>query len=135
MPPAAGANSAQDKLSSIGLSTVDIESCEVSEDCKGRLADLVLQYEDVFSCHHLDCGEAKGFLHCIHLSDSRPFRLPYRRVPLSQYHKLCQVLSEMEEREIIRKSTSEYVLPLVLVWKKRRSPHLDRLLLVEQKDL
>ena len=118
MPPTADVNSARDKLRSVGLSTVDVESCEVSENCRRRLADLVLQYEDVFSRHHLDCGEAKGFVHRIHLSDNRPFRLPFRRVPPSQYQKLRQVLSEMEEKEIIRKSTSEYASPLVLVWKK-----------------
>ncbi|KAM7370275.1 hypothetical protein PAMP_011541 [Pampus punctatissimus] len=118
VPSTADANSAKDKLRSVGLSGVDMESCEVSEDCKRRMADLVLQYEDVCSRHHLDCGEAKGFVHRIHLSDSRPFRLPYRRVPPGQYQKLRQVLSEMEEKEIIRKSTSEYASPLVLVWKK-----------------
>lgn len=118
VPPAAGASSTSDKLRSVGLNGVDIESCEVSEDCRRRMANLVLQYEDVFSRHHLDCGEAKGFVHRIHLSDNRPFRLPYRRVPPSQYQKLRQVLSEMEEREIIRKSMSEYASPLVLVWKK-----------------
>lgn len=114
----ADGNASKDELRSVGLSAVDIESCEVSEDCKRRMLDLVLQYEDVFSRHHLDCGEAKGFVHRIHLSDSRPFRLPYRRVPPGQYQKLRQVLSEMEEKEIIRKSTSEYASPLVLVWKK-----------------
>ncbi|KAF1373333.1 hypothetical protein PFLUV_G00259440 [Perca fluviatilis] len=118
VPPTVAANSVEDQLRSVGLSNVDIESCEVSEDYRRRMADLVLQYEDVFSRHHLDCGEAKGFVHRIHLSDSRPFRLPYRRVPPGQYQKLRQVLSEMEEKEIIRKSTSEYASPLVLVWKK-----------------
>ncbi|XP_031735145.1 uncharacterized protein LOC116401066 [Anarrhichthys ocellatus] len=118
VPPTVDADSAKDELDSVGLSTVDIESCEVSVDCKRRMADLVLQYEDVFSRHHLDCGEAKDFVHRIHLSDNRPFRLPYRRVPPGQYQKLCQVLSEMEQKEIIRKSTSEYASPLVLVWKK-----------------
>lgn len=118
VPPATTANSAQARLSSCGLSAVDIESCEVSQDCKERLTDLVMQYEDVFSRHHLDCGEAKSFVYRIHLSDSRPFRLPYRRVPPSKYHKLRQVLDVMEEKVIIRKSTSEYASPLVLVWKK-----------------
>ncbi|KAJ8010185.1 hypothetical protein DPEC_G00072360 [Dallia pectoralis] len=118
VPPTAAANSVGDQLRSVGLSNVDIESCEVSEDHRRRMADLVLRYEDVFSRDHLDCGEAKGFVHRIHLSDSRPFRLPYRRVPPGQYQKLRQVLSEMEEKEIIRKSTSEYASPLVLVWKK-----------------
>ncbi|XP_061887948.1 uncharacterized protein LOC133638923 isoform X1 [Entelurus aequoreus] len=123
-PPAADIDSVIDKLKSVGLCNIDIESCEVSEHCKKRLAHLVLQYEDVFSRHQLDCGEAKGFVHRIHLSDSRPFRLPYRRVPPSQYQKLRQVLSEMEQREIIRKSTSEYASPLVLVWKKNGYLHI-----------
>ncbi|KAF7643150.1 hypothetical protein LDENG_00244460 [Lucifuga dentata] len=94
------------------------QRCLGCKNCYSAVADLILQYEHIFSCHHLDCGEAKGFVHHILLSDSRPFRLPYRHVPPSQYQKLCQVLSEMEEREIIRKSTSEYAPPFVLVWKK-----------------
>lgn len=116
--PLAGMKSTEEKLRSVGLSNIDIESCEVSEVYKGKMTDLVLQYEDIFSRHHLDCGEAEGFVHRIHLSDKRPFRLPYRRVPPGHYRKLRQVLSEMEEKEIIRKSTSEYASPLVLVWKK-----------------
>lgn len=109
--------SVDEKFKSIGLSGLDLNSCDVSEQCKSKLVDLVAHYEDVFSRHHLDCGEAKGFVHRIHLSDHRPFRLPFRRVPPSQYQKLRQVLSEMEEKEIIRKSTSEYASPIVLVWK------------------
>ncbi|KAL2089297.1 hypothetical protein ACEWY4_013985 [Coilia grayii] len=77
-----------------------------------------LRYEDVFSRHHLDCGEAKGFVNRIRLVDDRPFRLPYRCVPPAEYQKLRQVLNEMEEKEIIRKSASEFASPLVLVWKK-----------------
>lgn len=65
VPPTADAGSANDRLRSVGLDGVDIESCEVSENYKRRMADLVLQYEDVFSRHHLDCGEAKGFVHRI----------------------------------------------------------------------
>ena len=118
VPLAPETDSVKDRLMSVRLSNVDIESCEVSADCKRKMTDLVLQYEDIFSRHHLDCGEAKGFVHRIHLSDNRPFRLPYRRVPPGQYQKLRLVLNEMEEKEIIRKSSSEYASPLVLVWKK-----------------
>lgn len=89
----------------------------MSADWQRKLADLVIN-EDVFSRHHLDCGEAKGFVHRIRLTDERPFRLPYRCVPPAEYQKLHQVLNEMEEKEIIRKSTSEFASPLVLVWKK-----------------
>lgn len=107
-----------DTLAKLGLESLDIDSCEVSPYWKSQLLQLVQKYEDVFSKNKLDCGSAKDFVHRIHLSDSRPFRLPYRRVPPGQYHKLRQVLSEMEELEIIRKSNSEWASPLVLVWKK-----------------
>ncbi|KAK7906651.1 hypothetical protein WMY93_015263 [Mugilogobius chulae] len=110
--------SQQDTLAKLGLESLDIDSCEVSPYWKSQLMQLVQKYEDVFSKNKLDCGSAKDIVHRIHLSDTRPFRLPYRRVPPGQYHKLREVLSEMEELEIIRKSNSEWASPLVLVWKK-----------------
>lgn len=90
--------------------------------CKRKLATcwllLVLSYQEVFSRDKLDCGEAKEFVHRIHLSDDRPFRLPYRRVPPGHYQQLREVLSDMEMKGIINKSLSEYASPLVMVWKK-----------------
>ncbi len=106
------------QLNTLGLSDLNIEACEVSQHWKEQLVQLICKYEDVFSKNKLDCGRAKDFFHRIHLADDWPFRLPYRRVPPAHYHKLRQVLSEMEEREIIRKSASEWASPLVLVWKK-----------------
>lgn len=108
----------RDSLHNLGLDDLDIDSCEVSDHWKSQLLRLIQKYEDIFSRNKLDCGMAKDFVHRIHLSDQRPFRLPYRRVPPGEYHKLRQVLTEMEEREIIRKSNSEWASPLVLVWKK-----------------
>ncbi len=108
----------RDALQKLGLSDLDIESCEVTPYWKDQLLQLIQRHQDVFSKHKLDCGTAKEVVHRIHLSDNRPFRLPYRRVPPAQYQKLRKVLSEMEEQEIIRKSCSEWASPLVLVWKK-----------------
>lgn len=51
------------------------------------------------------------------MTDSQPFRLPYRRIPPAHYQQLREVLSEMEMKNIIQKSISEYASPLV-VWKK-----------------
>ncbi|KAI3369532.1 hypothetical protein L3Q82_007742 [Scortum barcoo] len=106
------------KLKNLGLGDVDIDGCQVSPSTKSQLVEMLGQYQDVFSKHHLDCGEAKGFVHRIRLTDDRPFRLPYRRVPPAHYQKLRQVLTEMEEQGIIRKSVSEFASPLVMVWKK-----------------
>ncbi len=105
-------------LHGLGLADLDVESCDVSAECKAKLVQLVSQYHSIFSRHKLDCGKATGFVHRIRLSDDKPFRLPYRRLAPTQYDKLRQALNEMEEREIIRKSSSEFASPLVLVWKK-----------------
>ncbi|XP_041654997.1 uncharacterized protein LOC121517360 [Cheilinus undulatus] len=106
------------RLQNVGLGDIDIDHCQVSPSTKIQLVEMLEQYNDVFSKHHLDCGEAKGFVHRIRLTDDRPFRLPYRRVSPAHYRKLCQVLTEMEEQGIIRKSVSEFASPLVMVWKK-----------------
>lgn len=105
-------------LAEIGLQDLDLDACEVSDQWRERLFHIIQRYETIFSRHKLDCGEASGFEHKIHLVDERPFRLPYRRVPPNHYEKLRTAISDMEEKGIIRKSTSEYASPLVLVWKK-----------------
>lgn len=108
----------QESMQKLNLRDLDIDSCEVSAHWKSELVQLIKRYEEVFSKRKLDCGKAKEFVHRIHLSDDRPFRLPYRHVSPAQYLKLRSVLSEMEEQEIIRKSYSEWASPLVLVCKK-----------------
>lgn len=105
-------------LSNLNLPDIDLESCEVSAQWKDRLLQIIESHESIFSRDKMDCGEAKGFVHRIHLTDDRPFRMPYRRIPPSQYAKLRTALNEMEEKGIIRKSHSDYASPLVLVWKK-----------------
>lgn len=107
-----------DVLNKLGLHDLNLDDCEVSDLWRDRLLRLVENYETVFSRDKMDCGEATDFVHKINLADERPFRLPYRRVPPSQYEALRTALNEMEDRGIIRKSHSEYASPLVLVWKK-----------------
>ncbi|KAJ8396768.1 hypothetical protein AAFF_G00013670 [Aldrovandia affinis] len=93
-----------DRLSSLGLSDLNIDSCDASLCSKRELVNLAEEYEDIFSRHSLDCGKAEGVVHRIRLTDDRPFRMPYRRVPPAHYQQLRQVLTEMEEQGIIRKS-------------------------------
>ena len=108
----------KDRLQKSGLGDVDIDHCEASPSTKLQLVTLLEKYQDIFSKHHLDCGKARGFVHRVRLTDDRPFRLPYRRVPPAHYQKLRQTITEMEEQGIIQKSMSEYASPLVMVWKK-----------------
>ncbi|XP_030604464.1 uncharacterized protein LOC115793557 [Archocentrus centrarchus] len=104
-------------LCDLGLQDLDLLSCEVSLEWKGKLLRIIEQYESIFSRHKMDCGEAVDFVHRIRLVDDKPFRLPYRRVPPCYYEKLRTALNEMEESGIIRKSQSEFSSPLVLVAK------------------
>ena len=105
-------------LCSLGPPDTDLESCEVSTHWKDKLLQIIERYESTFSRDKMDCGEAKSFVHRIYLTDDRPFRLPYRRIPPSRYDKLRLALNEMEEKGIIRKSHSDHASPLVLLWKK-----------------
>lgn len=65
--------SVAEKLRSVGLEALDLDSCDVSEYCRLKLVYTILQYNDVFSRHHLDCVNATGFVHRIHLTDTKPF--------------------------------------------------------------
>ncbi|KAL1278977.1 hypothetical protein QQF64_025650 [Cirrhinus molitorella] len=105
-------------LDKLGLQDLNLEACEVSDEWKDRLLDLIEKYESTFSRGKMDCGEATDFMHKIHPVDEKPFHLPYRRVAPCHYEKLRTVLNDMELKGIIRKSQSQYASPLVLVWKK-----------------
>ncbi len=41
--------SPSEKLKSVGLHDLDVESCDVSDQCRQRLGSLILTYEDIFS--------------------------------------------------------------------------------------
>ena len=97
-PPEDSASFTDEKPKSVE-SGLDIDSCDVSEQCKGKLTELIMSYIDIFSQHNLDCGEAKGFVHCIHqITGLSGFHSG--EYPQGQYQKLRQVLSEMEERRL-----------------------------------
>ncbi len=114
-------------LSILGLQDIDIDSNPLTPYWRGKLVELLVKYESILSRHGFDCSEVKGFVHRICLSDIKPIRLPYRRLSSSHYEKLREALDDMEERNIIRKSASDYALPLVLVWKRNGNVAVHRL--------
>jgi len=76
------------RLQQVKLTDINIDQCHTGPEGKQKLVELLEKYNDIFSKHALDCGEARGFVHHIRLTDERPFRLPYRRVPPAHYQKL-----------------------------------------------
>lgn len=95
-------NAVQERLKRVGQGDLDLMSCDASENWRRNLADPVIKNEDVFSRHHLDCGEATGSVHRIRLTDERPFRLPYQHVH--------------NQKDITRKSKSEFAHPNGDLW-------------------
>lgn len=104
---------------------VDLVGAAVeNEDQRALLRKLVEKNWDVFSQNSMDYGHTKTVQHEIPLVDSKPFRLPYRKIPPSQWQEVRDLLTEMEAAGVIRQSKSPYASPVVIVTKKDGSLRL-----------
>ena len=63
-------------------------------------------------------GRTSLVQHEIKLSDDKPFKERYRRIPPHQYEEVWKDLQEMLAVGAIQKSTSPWASPVVLVCKK-----------------
>ncbi len=98
---------------------VDIGAAAVEgEEQLTLLQDLLRRNADVFSKHSMDYGHTTTVQHEIPLIDPKPFRLPYRKIPPSQYQEVRKAISHMEDAGVIRPSKSPYASPIVVVLKK-----------------
>lgn len=100
------------------------EAAVENEHQRACLEELLARNADVFSQHSLDYGHTTTIQHEIPLVDSRPFRLPYRKIPPSQWQDVRQMLTQMEAAGVIRPSRSPYASPVVVVTKKDGSLRL-----------
>ena len=96
----------------------------VNDTHRKQLSDLLLKYADVFSVDSQDFGRTSTVKHSIPLIDNQPFRLPYRRIPLTLYQDVKDQLATMERTEVIRRSCSPYASPIVIAHKKDGSLRL-----------
>ena len=101
-------------IKSLDLSGHFIES----DSQKKQLHNLLQNYSDVFSTDSFNIVRTSTVKHCIPLIDKHPFRLPHRRIPPAQYHLVKEQLEKMEKTEVIRRSSSPYASPIVIVHKK-----------------
>lgn len=104
---------------------VDLSEAAVEDEHqRSLLKQLVEKNTGVFSQHPMDYGHTKTVQHEIPLVDSKPFRLPYRKIPPSQWQDVRRLLTEMEAAGVIRPSKSPYASPVVIVMKKDGSLRL-----------
>lgn len=86
--------------------------------------DLINAYTDIFSRGDDDVGHTDRVQHRIDLTDERPFKQRYRRIPPAMYDEVKSHLRQLMSNGIIRPSHSPYASNVVLVKKKDGSLRL-----------
>ena len=83
-----------------------------------EIAKLLSEYQDVFSKHDDDLGLTSLAEHQIDLTDTKPIKQPFRRVPLAFVNEEKQAIDKLLRQGVIRPSNSPWASPLCLVRKK-----------------
>ena len=76
------------------------------------------EYQHLFALDDLELGSTSQIKHEIKLSNPKPFKDHYRRIPPQQFEEVQAHLQGMLKVGAIRKSTSPWASPVVLVQKK-----------------
>ena len=89
-----------------------------TEEEKRKITELLVKHEQAFSKDEFDLGCRHLAEHVIDTGDAKPIQYPPRRVPLAFADEERQVIENMENQGIIRKSYSCWSSPLCLLRKK-----------------
>ena len=83
-----------------------------------RVGELIKKFHHIFTLEDTELGSTDIVEHEIKLSDPKPFKGQYHRIPPTQYEGVRAHLQETLKVGAIRKSVSPWASPVVLVWKK-----------------
>ena len=83
-----------------------------------KLSKLILDYKDIFSLSSTCVGSAKDVVHNIDTGNAPPIHCPPYRVGPKERQIISDLTSSMWANEVIRKSSSPWASPVVLVSKK-----------------
>ena len=98
------------------LDLTGIESWMEQQQC--LVKKLLEEYQYLFALNLKELGRTSLVQHEIKLSNDRPFKERYRRIPPHQYEEVWKHLQEMLAIGAIQRSTSPWASPVVLVHKK-----------------
>ena len=91
---------------------------DLTGEQKYQLADLLVEYQDIFLAKDGELGCTSLVEHKIDTRDAKPIKQPPRRVPLAQKSVVEEELNKMLKQGIIETSDSAWSSPVVLVKKK-----------------
>ena len=83
-----------------------------------KVALMLHKYQNAFSRDECDLGLTHLGEHCIDTGNARPIKQAPRRVPIAFAEEEKKAIEQMLEQGVIRKSTSPWASPIVLVRKK-----------------
>jgi len=97
----------------LNLSDTDLPPDEV-----GMVRGLVCEFADIFALNDSELGCTDLVTHTINTTDCAPIRQQPYRTPVVRRHVLSEMIDNMQERGIVRPSSSPWASPVVLVPKK-----------------
>ena len=101
------------------LQQLDLKGIESwMEQQQNLVRELIEEYQHLFALRLNELGRTSLVQHEIKLSDSRPFKERYQRIPPHPYEEVWKHLQEMLAIGAIRRSMSPWASPVVLVHKK-----------------
>ena len=100
------------------LDQMEITKSNLTEDQFQQGIQLITSFMDIFSKTDDDVGHTDTVKHRIDLTDDKPFKQRYRRIPPSAYEEVRAHLRQLQTAGIIRPSRSPWASNVVLVRKK-----------------
>ena len=98
------------------LEQLDLTGIEFwMEQQQNSVRKLLEEYQHLFALNLKELGRTSLVQHEIKLSDDKPFKERYRRIPPHQYEEVWKHLQEMLAVGAIWKSTSPWASPVVLL--------------------
>jgi len=107
----------QQDMYNLSLDNINIPK-ELSNEVRRKLVTLLTQYPNLYANEEKDCGATNLVEHRFNIGDNKPVRkFPYRISP-KEKEIIAGEVQLLEEKSIIRKSTSPWATNTVLVRKK-----------------
>ena len=90
----------------------------LTSEQKRKVKEFLVEFQDVFIGPDGKLGRSSIVKHTIDTGDTRPIKIPPRRLPIAQKELVERELDKMLQNDVIEPSTSPWSSPLLLVVKK-----------------